>query len=98
MGKLFSGVDDYILSKNVTFDYAALDVKFGIFYLKGAVYSFSGKSPGRQALVCKTPSKQGLQSQPENIFRPNSLRPINSLKIKHKTMQKMLFKFISGVK
>lgn len=41
MGKLFSGVDDYILSKNVTFDYAALDVKFGIFYLKGAVYSFS---------------------------------------------------------
>jgi hypothetical protein len=41
MGKLFSGVDDSILLKNVTFDYGALDVKFGIFYLKGAVYSFS---------------------------------------------------------
>ena len=35
MGKLFSGVDDSILSKNVTFDYGVLGVKFGIFTLRG---------------------------------------------------------------
>jgi hypothetical protein len=35
MGKLFSGFDDSILSKNVTFDYGVLGVKFGIFTLRG---------------------------------------------------------------
>ena len=98
MGILFSGVDDSILSENVTFDYAVLGVKFGILYLKDAVYSFSGKSLGRQPLVCKTPSNQGLQPQPENRFRQYSVQLINSMKIKHKTVQKMLFKLISGLK
>jgi hypothetical protein len=35
MGKLFSGVDDSSLLKNVTFDYGAFGVKFGIFTFRG---------------------------------------------------------------